>query len=280
MRIAITGASGYVGSGLAQCLRDAGHEVLAWCRTPQPSPWFHYALGDDPSNLPWEGVDALIHAAHDFKPLDSDEAYLRNCGTAESLFETAANRAVSRILFISSMSAAEGCVSIYGKAKLRVESAAHRYGAVVIRPGLVWGGKAGGVMGGIEKLVGFLPIIPFPDGRPRPSQYLIHRDELAEIVSRLMISDPFPSAQTLIAAHPQPLDLPAIISIIARSRGKHRLTLPIPWRVCQWGLQTAEILGLPLPIRSDSLLGLMHGTRETPVTTEYFGVTLRPFSGN
>ncbi len=68
MKIAITGASGYVGNCISNCFRAHGHEVLSLSRRPCAAPWVSYALGDDPQLLPWKGVDVLVHAAYDFTP--------------------------------------------------------------------------------------------------------------------------------------------------------------------------------------------------------------------
>lgn len=65
MRIAITGASGLIGSALVPALRTAGHEVVALVRHAPASPaeiaWDPAAAEIDDSRL--SGVDAVVHLA-------------------------------------------------------------------------------------------------------------------------------------------------------------------------------------------------------------------------
>jgi hypothetical protein len=58
---------------------------------------------------------------------------------------------VRRLVFISTISAFDGCRSFYGKGKLEVERITHSLGGWVIRPGLLYGEKPGGMLG---RLVG------------------------------------------------------------------------------------------------------------------------------
>jgi uncharacterized protein len=63
LRVAVTGASGLIGSALAPCLTDDGHDVLRLVRRKAGGPgereWDGSSL--DPAAL--EGVDAVVHLA-------------------------------------------------------------------------------------------------------------------------------------------------------------------------------------------------------------------------
>jgi nucleoside-diphosphate-sugar epimerase len=73
---------------------------------------------------------------------------------SNTLFEAARRAGVERIVFISTISAFDGCRSAYGKTKLAVEKSLAGTTAVVLRPGLVFGGShSGGVFGSIRKQV-------------------------------------------------------------------------------------------------------------------------------
>lgn len=80
-RIAVTGATGFVGSNIAEVLVDRGHDVTGLVRSEprQPLPWRHRLV--DFSSVPsvaaaLVGVDAVVHCAisNDFHMLLNDRA--------------------------------------------------------------------------------------------------------------------------------------------------------------------------------------------------------------
>jgi nucleoside-diphosphate-sugar epimerase len=276
MRVAITGASGYVGGVLSAAFQRAGWEVLALSRRPCAGLWHAYALGDDPSALPWAGVDALVHAAHDFVPRHWADIVARNIEPGRALLRAAQSAGVARLLFISSISAYEGCRSHYGRAKLLLEQESLALGADVVRPGLVWGPTPGGVMGSLEKAVTRLPLVPCLSGAGGLAQYLVHEDDLATCV-RVLCEGGGPGGLHS-ATHPDAVPLRRILETIATRRGLRRSFLPVPWQVVMAGLRTLEALGVTPPFRSDSLVGLVHRNPQLTDETRPPGVSYRPFA--
>jgi len=259
MKVAITGASGYVGSRISDGFRAQGHEILALSRRPCPAPWFPYALGDDPSNLPWEGVDLLVHAAYDFTPRTWQEILTRNVMPSVALLQAAKQAGVGHSIFISSMSSFEGCRSNYGKAKWMIETESRELGTVIIRPGLVWGNPSGGVMGTLEKLVATLPAVPFLTGGGNLKQWLIHETDLAAAVVAIAEA-PQPGDPLLHSlVYPTPVSMLSILKAIAKRSNRLRLFVPVPWQLVMAGLKFVEMFGIRPPFRSDSLVGLVHG---------------------
>jgi uncharacterized protein len=61
MRIAATGATGFIGRRLVESLRAAGHEIRVLSRKPGPYQWD--PLGGPPPRAALEGVDAVVHLA-------------------------------------------------------------------------------------------------------------------------------------------------------------------------------------------------------------------------
>lgn len=277
MRIFVTGASGYVGGMIAGHFREQGHEVVSLSRRPCPTLWATYSLGEtDPRGLPWEGADVLVHAAHDFKAATEEENRSRNIIPTVRLFEAAAAAQVPHLVLISSMSAYPNCGSLYGNAKLETERGFVSINPLIIRPGLVWGGETGGVMGSLEKLVRHLPLVPYVTGKGSLKQFLVHGVDLAEIILRLIHAHPSPAAPVLTSAfYPQSVPLHDILREIARRHSLSRSYLPVPWPLAMLGLKSLETLGIPLPFRSDSLKGLV---RPNPAPVNHFhDFTYTPF---
>ena len=277
MKIAITGASGYLGEGFAETFRRHGHEVLSLSRRQCGENWVPYTLRSEPRDLPLQGVDVLIHAAYDFAPRHWPEIVETNVRPGIALFEAAAAVNVRSTILISSMSSYDGCQSNYGRAKLMLEKGCLGLGARVIRPGLVWGGNPGGVMGALEKAVAALPIVPFPNGGSGATQFLIHRSDLAESLVALAESTQPTVPAVLSLANPTPFSLPAILRTIAARNHQRRTFLPVPWRCVMAGLKAAEMAGIPVPFRSDSLVGLLHGNPDPQIDAPPAGISFRPF---
>lgn len=278
MKIVLTGASGFVGGRILQTLEAAGHEVLRLSRREMPGPWQRYALGDDPAHIPWDGVGALVHAAYDFTGRSREETFARNVRPGITLLEAARQAGVPRLVFISSMSAYTGCRSDYGRAKCELEREVAARQGISLRPGLVWGETSGGVMGSLERLVDRLAIVPYPHGRGGLSQYLVNEEDLGWVVARSVLPTTQIPAGPCSVAHPAPVALRSILRQNARRAGKSRCFLAVPWPCVMAGLRSAELVGLRLPVRGDSLVGLVRGNPSPVLCDQVFGITLRPYS--
>ncbi len=257
MKIAITGASGYVGGAIVREFEESDHQTLQLSRRECSGEWMRYSLGDDPAKIPWQEIDVLVHAAYDFSPRTWEEIQNRNVIPSASLITAARHAGVQKIILISTISAFEGSRSLYGKAKLAIEKQALAAGATVIRPGLVWGERPGGMMGSLEKIVTALPVVPYLCGAGGLRQFLVHEQDLAASVVRWTCSEP--SNKPLTIAHPTPLTLREILVRIAEKKKLRRVWIPVPWQFAMVSLKVAEACGISLPFRSDSLTSLVHG---------------------
>jgi nucleoside-diphosphate-sugar epimerase len=259
MKWAVTGASGYVGGAIARQLEQGGHTVLRLSRRVCSGPWQRFALGDDPSAIDWDGIDGFVHAAYDFSPRTWEEIEACNVLPSQALFSSAREAGVRHLVLISTLSAFDGCRSLYGKAKKAMEKDAQTVGATVIRPGLVWGDAPGGMMGALDGLVSRLPVVPYLCGGGALRQYLVHEQDLAASVVAWATREP--EHEPIPVAHPAPVAFRDLLSEIAKRRNLRRLFLPVPWPCAMAALKLAEACGIPLPFRSDSLTGLVHGSR-------------------
>ena len=258
MRCAITGAAGYVGSAIAAAFRAQCWEVVGLGRRRSPETTEHvaYDLATEPRNLPWAGVDALVHAAYDWRPLGWEAIRATNVVGSVRLLQAAKENGVRHAVFISSMSAFGDCRSLYGRAKMEIEAAAFDLGFGAVRPGLVWGGESGGMLRSIERAVAASPLVPTIGGGSFP-QYLVHCEDLARVVFALCQADSKPLLRAISAAHPEGIPFRQLLQMLAQRQGRRPVFMPVPWRLIHAGLKTLEALRLPAPFRSDSLIGLV-----------------------
>ena len=254
--VAITGASGYVGGAIARVMRHAGWDVIGLQRSGTGPDVRRFKLGDpvDPASL--AGISALVHCAYDFDATTWTDIHRSNVEGTRQLFAAARDAGVSRLVFISSMSAFPSCRSMYGRAKLEAESAVAPLGANVVRPGLVYGPEAKGMVGALGKLLG-IPLVTPLVGSGAQILYLAHEDDLGRMVAELCAT-PSNDHAPLVAASARPFRFKEILALLARRDGKKRVMLPVPWQLEWLALKTAEAVGLRMRLRSDSLVSLMN----------------------
>jgi nucleoside-diphosphate-sugar epimerase len=223
-------------------------------------------------------VDALVHCAWDFSLTRSRDIYAVNSGGSIKLFEQAKREGVSRLIFISTMSAFSGCRSHYGRSKLEVEQAVIELGGSVIRPGLIYGDEPQGMVGSLLKAVDRSPVTPLI-GDGNYVLYLVHEEDLAALVT-LQVTGNMPfSRRPLIAAHEEGYSFREILESFARLRGKQIRFLPIPWRLVWTSLAVGESLGLAMPFRSDSVVSLLNQDTSPDFTsTQTCGIDFRAFA--
>jgi nucleoside-diphosphate-sugar epimerase len=275
---AITGSNGYVGGCVKNYFAARGWEILELTRQPKPnSRAVKFQLGEEISSQSFAGVNALVHCAYDFRPLRWDEIRAVNVDGAEKLFRVARAAGVGKIICISSISAYDGCRSLYGKAKLEIEKIALENGALVIRPGLVYGSGPGGMFGKLAAQVRNSSVIPMI-GDGSQIQFLVHNEDLSAFIERYASGEIKISPQILTAANEQPWPFKELLLEIARALKKNPKFVPLPWRFVWAGLKSAEICGLKLNFRSDSLVSLMYQNPKPDFSANpEIGLNCRPF---
>ncbi len=255
---AITGTGGYVGGCLKNYFAARGREILELIRRPAPGARaVPFQLGAEIPPSALAGVGTLVHCAYDFKPLRREEIRAVNVAGTRKILSAARAAGVGKMVCLSSISAYDGCRSLYGKAKLEMEKLALDGGALVIRPGLVYGSEPAGMFGKLVAQVRKSSVLPvFGDGLQ--AQFLVHNEDLAAFSEKFIAGKIEMAPRVLTAAHEQPWPFRQLLLEIARGLNKKIKFVPLPWRLIWAGLKTAEACGVRLNFRSDSLVSLMH----------------------
>ena len=274
---AITGAAGYVGGIIRRKFEAEGWTVRPLTRSPKDDKSVAFQLGHDLPPSALSACDTLIHCAYDFDQFTMEKARAINIDGTAKLLAAAHRDGVKKIVVISSISAFEGCKSVYGKAKLAIEKIALDAGAIVIRPGLVFSENGGAMFGSLVAQVENSSLLPLI-GSGDQIQYLVHDEDLAALVFGLGSGLIPPPQGVITAAHSQGWTFRGILEKIAASKNKKVRFLPIPWRLLWLALKTAETLHAPIKFRSDSVVSLQNQNPH-PSFSELAltGVNPRPF---
>ena len=221
------------------------------------------------------GVDVLIHCAYDLTLTRPSDIKRVNIGGTRRLLHAASAAEVPRVIVLSSMSAYEGTTQLYGRAKLAIEAATLQIGGWVLRPGLVFGERAGGMVASLGRLVR-LPLVPVPIGEMR--QYTVHQEDFVAVVAAAAEATEAPTRPVGVA-NPDPVDFRDLLSTLASWDGRSCRFVPVPWQPLYATMRLAELLPFTLPFRADSLLGLIRPAPSVPgrAELEALGVPLRAF---
>jgi nucleoside-diphosphate-sugar epimerase len=273
-----------VGSMLAHRFEDAGWTVTRLSHSPAPGEGdtVPFALGDEvePDIFRSRHITALVHCAYDFRPVSQVEIHRVNVEGSRKLLAAATGGGVERIAVLSSISAFEGCRSVYGQAKLEIEDAAAAAGALLVRAGLVWadGPPTGGGMFGSLARSAHAGVVPLIGGGVHP-QYLIHEQDLWELLRRFCSGELQNPGKPVVAAAAWAWPMRDLLVELARRQGRQPRFMPVPWQPVWAGLRLAEMAHLPVPYRSDSVVSLVYqDPRPDFESLKALGITARNFS--
>ncbi|MDX8493038.1 NAD(P)-dependent oxidoreductase [Mesorhizobium sp. VK22B] len=284
MRVGITGANGYVGTILRAAFAEKGHEVIAFARSNRMTSesalggaeWRPFEIKRPPSRAAFSDLDVLIHGAWDLTLVSAGDVWDVNVSGSQHLLRNVVDAGVRRVIFISSMSAYKGTRQLYGQAKLACEHTASSLGAVSTRLGLVYGPGWGGMAGALRRLTK-LPVTPLIGAGSY--QFTVHEADMAAAMVRIAESD-MPLSEPVGLANPEPVPFRRLMKEIAASQGRTQRAVSVPWQLVSGVLKATEALHVPLPFRSDSILGLVHPAAEVPGAEplKQLGIGFRTFS--
>ena len=225
MKIAVTGATGYIGTQLLIQLQAKGHEPIALSRTPPKftCAWQYYDLHSD-EIIFTEKVNGIVHLAMNFN-LESAEDVAREKRATLKLLE-ACDKNSTTFLYVSSQTATKQATTLYGQTKWEIEQIVLAHGGKVVRPGMVYGGELKGLYGGMVQSLERTPVAPWII--PAPSVQPIHVADLCVGIITILESPASPT-QIFELASEQKIPFDKFIHGIAKYRLQKKLIfLPIP----------------------------------------------------
>jgi NADH dehydrogenase len=176
---------------------------------------------------------------------------------------------VRQIVFVSSVAAAADAPNAYGRSKAAAERLLD-VRDLVVRPGTILARGGGGIFGLMRDLMAKVHVVPLFGGGRQPLQ-TVHVDDVAEAVARALERG---VTGAVNVAEPDPLSFRDVLKLAAARMGTRCLFVPLPFAPALAAVRVLVRLGLPTPLRRESLLG-MKGLRALPVAHDLRRLDLR-----
>jgi UDP-glucose 4-epimerase len=248
--IALTGSTGFIGRHLLTELPKRGYRIRVLLRRPSevPEGASSAVIGDiaSPQNMAaaLRDVDMVIHSAglaHAMSGRPEDDYRAINTEGTIKLAQAAERAGVKRFVFLSSIRAQSGPVAegvltedmeprptdAYGRSKLEAEKGLAELGLdwAALRPVLVYGPGMKGNMAALLQLA-HSPW-PLPFGGLRAKRSLLSLDNLTAALDTIMKA-PDPLRRPFIAADPEPVTVPEIVTALRKGLGRAPGLIPVP----------------------------------------------------
>jgi nucleoside-diphosphate-sugar epimerase len=224
--ILITGATGFIGSHLAQVLADTGEQVVCGARVPPcgaASARFTWIPADFTRDFDidvWKsriaGIDVVVNAVGILREHGGQTFEMLHSRAPRALFAACAAAGV-KVVQISALGADENARSRYHLSKKAADDAllAATAKAVVVQPSLVYG--PGGASAALFNTIASLPLIPLP-GEGNQQVQPIHIDDLTSALLKLVQTDRY-LGQRVALVGPEPLTLRRYLSELRAQMG-------------------------------------------------------------
>jgi nucleoside-diphosphate-sugar epimerase len=190
LKIALTGATGFVGRAVVSALMAKSCQVSALLRDPARAEMnsnVRQVQGDLQNSAALDDLtknaDVVIHIAGVIGALSRNDFFVANEQGSLAAAEAAARNGVKRFVHISSLAAREPSLSMYGASKrageLAVEEFKTQMSVLVLRPPAVYGPGDRGTLPLLRSLTQSFAVIP---GTSTSRFSLIYADDLARII--------------------------------------------------------------------------------------------------
>lgn len=229
MRIAVAGASGFVGKRLCRALEAAGHQVVALTRTPQEyagAGQARFADVHDPDTLAaaLKGTEAAYYLVHS---LDAEDFEQRDAKAARAFGEAAAQQGLQRIVYLGGLGDDRDDLSAHLRSRREVEGLLGAGGVpvTVLRAGIVVG--HGGISWELTRqLVQHLPAMVTPRWVGTRCQPIGVDDVVRYLVGVLTV--PEAKGEVYEVGGPEVLTYREMLQRVARIEGRQLPIVSVP----------------------------------------------------
>ena len=295
--ILVTGASGFVGSHLVPSLLAAGHEVVAFVRSPivgetvvgrvpaTARSRVEVRIGDvtrpDTIGPALAGVDAVVHLVAIPRDYNGGaDMRLVNTEGTRALVATMASSGVRRLVHMGAMGVEDDPKLHYASSKAKAEALVRESSLAwtILKPSLQFG-EGDGFFNIVAGLVRISPgLVPVPgDGSARFQP--IHTDDVAAVTVRAL-ADPTTIEGVFELGGPRYWTYREITREVLIALGKRRLIVPMPVALIRLVAGVSERVRIPFPVATDQLRQLrLDNIGPLDLIPSRFGFEPRPMEG-
>ncbi|MFC4254638.1 NAD(P)H-binding protein [Altererythrobacter xixiisoli] len=195
--IAITGATGFVGQAVVEAAARQNIPLRALTRRDQPAtPGVTWVPGDltDHTALAElvRGCEAVLHIAGVVSAPDAAGFHAGNVAGTQAVLRATQDAGIARLICVSSLSAREPQLSLYGQSKQQAEQLVMATGLdwTIVRPPAVYGPRDREILELFR--AARWGLVPMP---PRGRTSVIHVDDLARLLLALVPAGPLISGK-------------------------------------------------------------------------------------
>jgi nucleoside-diphosphate-sugar epimerase len=238
MKIAIAGASGFLGSQFLDFMnrRNGGYQITAMVRRHDfdfeaTFPAVHFALCD--LRNPWQieralqGIEVVINLSGNSSSHDEFEMAIDNYYSVVNLFKSAKVCGVAKIIHTSSIYATALPETAYGKSKKMADDFIRKFEGVqsiIVRPTWVVSSKADANLKRILKMFRFSPLALLPQtAKTKP----IHSSDFFKIVEHFVVECRSENKELDVCGNFE-VTIDQYYKALMKNLGKKKLILVVP----------------------------------------------------
>lgn len=243
-RVAVTGASGFIGRHLVEHLAARGISVVAVRR-----PFERHALLDT-----LRGTDAVVHLAGVVSAVRDQDYFAANVDGARAVADAARDAGVA-LIHISSLAAAGPAspqaprseddppapINAYGRSKLQGERAIAAIDGLrwtILRPGVVYGPRDRALLPLFRFAVrGVIPLV----GRADAAYTFIHVADLVRAIAAAV--DSAPAGDTMFVGHPRAVTTRALLDGVCAATGARAVLIRVPMLLTRLAASAGDAAG-------------------------------------
>lgn len=269
--IAVTGASGFIGSNLVNDLLEKGYSVSCLVRKTSDisrikKKGVRIIRGDirdkDSIKKALGGAKAIVHlaASTSEKANAYKNSYKVNVTGSQILIDACRESGVKRVVVVSSQSTKRKKQGVYASTKKKADELFVKSGldVTILKPALVYGEGAKGLFSKISKLILKLPIIPIIGSGNYKMQPTYVGDLNNAIIQCIEKSKTIGKIYDI--AGKDRMSFNRFIDTILDEYNMSKRKIHVPFFLCLSGIKTLSMVIKNPPVTTDNLLGLIQET--------------------